>query len=68
MISDTYLYTPKYRCLSDDIMEKIEFYVTKENIGLKQIYLLLVASFPDQYIHKRNLHNTIQRFKAPLAN
>ena len=68
MIPDTYLYTLKYCCLLDDIIERIEFYVTKGNIGSKQIYPLLVASFPDQYIYKRDLHNTIQRFKALFAN
>ena len=68
MILDTYLYAPKYCCLSDDIMERIKFYVTKGNMGSKQIYPLLVASFLDQYIHKRDLHNAIQRFKAPFTN
>jgi hypothetical protein len=48
-------------------MEKIEFYVTKGNMGSKQIYPLLTASFPDQYIHKRDLHNAIQKFRAPLT-
>ncbi|CAG8647285.1 8827_t:CDS:2 [Funneliformis caledonium] len=51
----------------DDIMERIKFYVTKGNMGSKQIYPLLVASFPDQYIHKRDLHNAIQRFKVPFT-
>ncbi|CAG8767726.1 7561_t:CDS:1, partial [Funneliformis caledonium] len=34
----------------------------------KQIYPLLVASFPDQYIHKRDLYNAIQRFKTLFTN
>ena len=37
-------------------------------MGSKQIYPLLIASFPDQYIYKKDLHNAIQRFKDPLAN
>ncbi len=49
-------------------MKRIKFYIIKENMGLKQIYPLLVTSFLDQYIHKRDLHNAIQRFKDPLAN
>ncbi|CAB4425154.1 unnamed protein product [Rhizophagus irregularis] len=68
MIPDIYLYTPKYRRLSEEILERIEFYVTKGNMGSKQIYPLLVASFPDQYIHKRDLYNAIQKFKSLLTN
>ncbi|PKK58010.1 hypothetical protein RhiirC2_797003 [Rhizophagus irregularis] len=43
MIADAQLYIPKYRRLSDNVIEKINFYVTKENMGAKQIYPLLVA-------------------------
>ncbi|PKY60795.1 hypothetical protein RhiirA4_431379 [Rhizophagus irregularis] len=68
MIADAQLYIPKYRRLSDDVIEKINFYVTKGNMGAKQIYPLLVAGFPDQYIHKRDLYNMIQKFKSPLTN
>src|SRR5436190_23690022 len=68
MIPDIQLYAPKYRRLSNDILERIEFYVTKGNMGAKQIYPLLVASFPDQNIYKTDLYNAIQRFKALLTN
>lgn len=68
MIPDIYLYAPKYCRLSEEILERIEFYITKGNMGSKQIYLLLVVSFPDQYIHKRDLYNAIQKFKSPLTN
>jgi len=68
MISDIYLYAFKYHCLSNNIMKRIKFYVTKGNIDSKQIYPLLVANFLNQYIYKRNLHNAIQRFKASLTN
>lgn len=68
MIPDICLYAPKYRKLSSEILDKIEFYVTKGNMGSKQIYPLLVASWPDQYIHKRDLYNAIQKFKSPLTN
>jgi hypothetical protein len=67
MIADAYLYIPKYCRLSDNVVEKIEFYVTKGIIGAKQIYPLLVAGFSDQYIHKRNSYNMIQKFKLPLT-
>ncbi|CAB4473727.1 unnamed protein product [Rhizophagus irregularis] len=68
MIADAQLYIPKYCRLSDDVIEKINFYVTKGNMGAKQIYPLLVAGFPDQYIHKRDLYNMIQKFKSSLTN
>ncbi|CAB4493479.1 unnamed protein product [Rhizophagus irregularis] len=67
MITDIHLYAP-YRKLSNEILEKIEFYVNKGNMESKQIYPLLVASFPDQYIYKRDLYNAIQKFKSPLTN
>ncbi|CAG8747916.1 1928_t:CDS:2, partial [Gigaspora rosea] len=35
MQPDVVLYAPKYRKLSLEIMEKIEFYVTKGNMGSK---------------------------------
>ncbi|CAG8729335.1 1653_t:CDS:2 [Cetraspora pellucida] len=66
MISDICLYAPKYRKLLEKIKEKIRFYVTKGNIRSKQIYPLLVTSFPNQYIHKRDLYNKVQKIKAPL--
>ncbi|CAB4484277.1 unnamed protein product [Rhizophagus irregularis] len=67
MITDIHLHAP-YRKLSNEILERIEFYVNKGNMGSKQIYPLLVASFPDQYIYKRDLYNAIQKFKSPLTN
>jgi len=35
MVSDVVLYAPKYRKLSNEIMDKIEFYVTKREDGIK---------------------------------
>ncbi|CAG8748799.1 24231_t:CDS:2, partial [Cetraspora pellucida] len=67
MISDVHLYAFKYHKLSEEIKERIRFYVTKGNMESKQIYPLLVASFPDQYIHKRDLYNKVQKIKAPLT-
>ncbi|CAG8716321.1 2144_t:CDS:2, partial [Dentiscutata heterogama] len=67
MVSDLALHTPKYRRLSNEIMEQIKFYVTKRNMESKQIYPLLSASFPNQIICKRDLYNTIQKFKAPFV-
>ncbi|CAG8776798.1 3669_t:CDS:2, partial [Cetraspora pellucida] len=67
MIFDIRLYAPKYHKLAEKIKERIRFHVTKGNMELKQIYLLLVASFPDQYIYKRDLYNKVQKIKAPLT-
>ncbi|CAG8646304.1 2115_t:CDS:2, partial [Gigaspora rosea] len=67
LLPNTALYDSKFRKLSNKIMEKIKFYVTKGNMGSKQIYSLLVASFPEQVICKKDLYNAIQKFKAPYT-
>ncbi|CAG8707601.1 19639_t:CDS:2, partial [Gigaspora rosea] len=67
MVPDITLYAPKYRRLSNEIMDQIKFYITKGNMVSKQIYSLLVTSFPDQIIGKQDLYNAIQKFKAPLT-
>src|SRR2546430_11913956 len=66
MQPDIELYAPKYRRLSPEILEVIEFYVTKGNMDSKQILSLLVAQFPDHTIHTRDLYNAIQKFRSPL--
>ncbi len=66
MQPDIELYAPKYRRLSPEILEAIEFYVTKGNMGSKQILPLLVAQFPDHTIHTCDLYNAIQKFRSPL--
>ncbi|CAG8795175.1 22931_t:CDS:2, partial [Cetraspora pellucida] len=64
--SDIRLYAPKYRKLSSEILEKIEFYVTKGKIGSKQMLPLLTSEFPDYIIHKRDLYNAVQKVRRPL--
>jgi len=59
MVSDMVLYTPKYCKLSNKIIDKIEFYIIKGKIRSKQIFSLLVLSFSDAIIHKRDLYNAI---------
>ena len=66
MQPDIALYALKYRKLSPEILETIEFYVTKGNMGSKQILPLLTAKFPDHVIHNRDLYNAVQRFQIPL--
>jgi predicted house-cleaning noncanonical NTP pyrophosphatase (MazG superfamily) len=53
IIIDIHLHTPYCKLLNKSLKELSEFYVNKENMGSKQIYLLLVASFSDQYIYKK---------------
>ncbi|CAG8753034.1 1630_t:CDS:2 [Cetraspora pellucida] len=64
MQPDAMLYDPKYRKLSTEIIESIEFYVTKGNMRSKQILSLLTAKFPDHIIHKHDLYNAIQKFRT----
>ena len=66
MQPDIALYTPKYRRLSPDILERIEFYVIKGNMGFKQILPLLIAQFPNHTIHIRDLYNAVQKFQSSL--
>ena len=68
MQPDIILYTPKYRKLSSEILETIEFYVTKGNMGSKQILPLLTTKFPDHVIHSCNLYNAVQRFHGDAQN
>ncbi|CAG8554484.1 20927_t:CDS:2, partial [Gigaspora rosea] len=68
LLHDVDLYIPKYRRLPDDIMEDIKFYITKGNMGAKQIYPLLVSKFSDQILLKQDLYNAIKKFRSPLNN
>ena len=59
MQPDIVLYAPKYRKLSPEILETIEFYVTKGNMRSKQILPLLTIKFSDHVIHSHNLYNAV---------
>ncbi|RIB31007.1 hypothetical protein C2G38_2151167 [Gigaspora rosea] len=48
------------------ITKDIKFYVTKGNMGAKQIYPLLNSKFPEQVLLKQDLYNAIKKFKLPL--
>ncbi|CAG8830821.1 21674_t:CDS:2, partial [Cetraspora pellucida] len=63
---DAALFAPKYRKLSSEILETIEFYITKGNMGSKQILPLLTAQFSNHIIHKSDLYNAVQRFRRPI--
>ncbi|CAG8662062.1 24873_t:CDS:2, partial [Gigaspora rosea] len=62
MQPDIVLYAPKYKKLPLEIMEKIEFYITKGNMGSKQILPLLITEFADHIINPRDLYNAVQKF------
>ncbi|CAG8561775.1 26144_t:CDS:2 [Gigaspora rosea] len=66
MQPDIALYTPKYRRMSSEILKKVEFYIMKKKIGSKQMFSLLSAKFPEYTIHKRDLYNSVQKFRKPL--
>ncbi|CAG8822140.1 9564_t:CDS:1, partial [Gigaspora rosea] len=59
------LFAPKYRKLLPEILELIEFYVTKGNLGTKQILSLLAAKFPEYMIHKHDIYNIVHKFRTP---
>src|ERR1700722_5487450 len=54
---------PKFRKLTDRMLEKIKFWTIQGKIGISTQYNLLVALFPDRVINKKDLSNAIQRFK-----
>ncbi|CAG8731223.1 11168_t:CDS:2 [Gigaspora rosea] len=67
MQPDVALYAPKYQKLPLEIMEKIEFYITKGNMGSKQILPLLTTEFADHIINPRDLYNAVQKFRLPFC-
>jgi ribosomal protein S17 len=57
-------YAPKYRKLPSNILDDIRFFTLDGHMGAGMQYRLLSSKYPDIYIHKRDLYNTIYRFKA----
>ena len=45
------------------MLEKIKFWTIQGKMGIPTQYNLLVASFPDKVINKKDLSNAIQKFK-----
>ncbi|GET01574.1 protein FAR1-related sequence 5-like [Rhizophagus clarus] len=54
---------PRFRKLTDKMLEKIKFWTIQGRMGLSTQYNLLVALFPDKVINKKDLSNAIQQFK-----
>ncbi|CAG8748411.1 15992_t:CDS:2, partial [Cetraspora pellucida] len=53
---------PKNLRLPQDILDKIEHYITHSHLDAGQQYDLLVKEFPKYYINKKNLYNAIHKF------
>ncbi|CAG8798374.1 19473_t:CDS:1, partial [Racocetra fulgida] len=52
--------------LSEEMFEDIKFYTCHTiSIGAKMQYNILRAKYPDKYINKKDVYNTVQRFKSP---
>ncbi|CAB4418039.1 unnamed protein product [Rhizophagus irregularis] len=62
---------PKFQKLTDKMLEKIKFWTIEGRLGIPTQYNLLVASFPNKVINKKDLSNAIQQFKKqakPIKN
>ncbi len=51
---------PKFQKLTDEILEKIKFWMIQGRMGISTQYNLLVALFPDKIINKKDLSNACQ--------
>ncbi|CAG8782479.1 25355_t:CDS:2, partial [Dentiscutata erythropus] len=52
-----------------EMLEDIEFYTrSTEGLGAKIQYSLLSAKYPNKYIDKKDLYNTIQWFRIPSCD
>ncbi|CAG8520091.1 15270_t:CDS:2 [Racocetra fulgida] len=53
----------KFRHLTNEMLEKIEFWTIHGRLDISMQYDLLTASFPDKKINKKDLSNAIQHYK-----
>ena len=53
---------PKFRKLTDEMLEKIKFWTIQGRMSMLTQYNLLEALFPDKIINKKDLSNAIQQF------
>ena len=49
-------------------LTSVKFFTLDGHMGARIQYRLLTAKYPNIYIHKRDLYNTIYRFKATSAH
>ena len=57
---------PKFRKLTDEMLEKIKFWTIHGKMGIPNQYNLLLASFPGKTINRKDLSNAIQKFKKQM--
>src|SRR5262249_40441574 len=57
---------PKFRKLTDEMLEKVKFWTIQGRMGLSTQYDLLTALFPTKIINKKDLSNAIQQFKKQV--
>jgi len=50
---------PKFQKLTDKMLEKVRFWTIEGRLGIPIQYNLLVASFPNKVINKKDLSNAI---------
>ncbi|CAG8625942.1 20818_t:CDS:2, partial [Cetraspora pellucida] len=60
---DVSLYASRYKKLSLEILDLIEYYITKKNMRSKQILSLLIAKFSDHMIYKTDLYNAVKKVR-----
>jgi hypothetical protein len=63
LFPNTEEYSPKYRCISDDVLEEIQFLTKYGNLPINVQRKLLKAKFPNLSILDRDLANAIQKYK-----
>ncbi len=51
---------PRYRKLTDEMLKKIKFWIIQGKMGISTQYNLLVTSFLNKVINKKDLSNAIQ--------
>ncbi|CAB4422729.1 unnamed protein product [Rhizophagus irregularis] len=51
---------PKFRRLTNEMLEKIKFWTIEGKMGMPNQYNLLVASFPDKTINRKDLSNATE--------
>ena len=57
---------PKFRKLTNEMLEKIKFWTIQGKMSMSTQYNLLVALFSNRIINKKDLSNAIQQFKKQV--
>ncbi|RHZ43935.1 hypothetical protein Glove_801g8 [Diversispora epigaea] len=64
LFPNTEEYSPKYRCIPDEILEEIQFLIKHENLPINTQRKLLRAKFSTLSILDCDLTNAIQKYKV----